>query len=57
MNTKAIPKATTTTDGLMSSEDKKKLENIKIDSLVMKGTDGKNYKITIDNSEMKIAEV
>ncbi len=57
LNTEAIPKATTTNDGLMSLEDKKKLENIKIDSLVMKGTDGKNYKITIDNSEMKIAEV
>ncbi|RIN37039.1 hypothetical protein BU065_01300 [Staphylococcus succinus] len=57
LNTEAIPKATTTKDGLMSSEDKKKLENIKIDSLVMKGTDGKNYKITINNSEMNIAEV
>lgn len=57
LNTEAIPKATTTKDGLMSSEDKKKLENINIDSLVMNGTDGKKYKITINNSEMNITEV
>lgn len=57
LNTEAIPKTTTTKDGLMSSEDKKKLENINIDSLVMTGTDGKKYKITINNSEMNITEV
>lgn len=57
LNTEAIPKATTTKDGLMSSEDKKKLENINIDSLVMNGTDGKKYKVTINNSEMNITEV
>ena len=45
LNIEAIPKATINTDGLMSSEDKKKIENINLDSLFMEGTDGKiqNY--------------
>lgn len=57
LNIEAIPKATINKDGLMSSEDKKKIENINLDSLFMKGTDGKKYKITVSNGEMKVVEV
>lgn len=53
----AIPKATSTTNGLMSASDKKKLDSIKTDAIIMNGTDGKSYKLTINNGEIKATEV
>lgn len=57
INTDAIPKATTSNDGLMSSEDKKKLNNITDNSITINGIDGKKYKITVDKGQIKATEV
>ena len=50
-NKYVIPKATDKVSGLMSNNDKRKVDRLHYNRLKMQGEDGKYYNITIDKKE------
>ena len=59
INPKAIPTATTSSNGAMSKEDKIKLDSFTGKSFILpdESNPNKNYKVSIDNGQLKIQEV
>ena len=59
INPKAIPTATTSSNGAMSKEDKAKLDNFTGNSFILtdESNSDKKYKVSINNGQFKIQEV
>lgn len=57
---KDLGPATTTTDGLMSKDDKQKLDNLKVEPIsslqIVDSITGSVYLLTVENGEIKIKE-
>ena len=58
VNTDAIPKATSSNDGIMTKEDKSKLDSVST-GFIMTDTanSSKRYKVTVTNGQLKVQEV